>query len=290
MDDDSTTVQDDTNSSLSNLPSELLVEIFSYLPLWDKIRMQYVSPRFKHIMEVPSLWKNFVWPNYEPLPVCSVSKTLKAQGEHVRRIFFPAHVTSANILEMAQCCTKVTHLSLPRNLSLDHLEEIVHTMKYLQQLDMFVNGALMESKILATAAGMKKLTLRYDYSVLYNLESLLTQVKQQVNSLPSVINVYLPFNDYEAKNQLLQFWSTWSSKLPSFVVALYKLRIGPINLYPSIPLIKVKFGPAATPPLIKLTNHGILGLQRDTFHFTDYDRYGEVRHSITALSDGLHAV
>ena len=132
-------------------------------------------------------------------------------------------------------------------------------MKYLQQLDVSVNGALMESKILATAAGMKKLTLRYDYSVLYNLESLLTQVKQQVNSLPSVINVYLPFNDYEAKNQLLQFWSTWSSKLPSFVIALYKLRIVPINLYPSIPLIKVKFGPAATPPLIKLTNHGILG-------------------------------
>ena len=81
MDDDSTTEQDD---SLSNLPTELLVEIFSYLPLCDKIRMQYVSPRLKHIMEVPSLWNDFVWPNYEPLPVCSVSKILKAQGEHVR--------------------------------------------------------------------------------------------------------------------------------------------------------------------------------------------------------------
>ena len=90
MDDDSTTVQDDTNSYMSNLPSELLVEIFSYLPLCDKIKMRYVSPRFKHIMEVPSLWKDFVWPNYEPLSVCSVSKILKAQGEHVRRIFFPA--------------------------------------------------------------------------------------------------------------------------------------------------------------------------------------------------------
>ena len=108
MDDDSTTVQDDTNSSLSNLPSELLVEIFSYLPLCDKIKMQYVSPRFKHIMEVTSLWKDFVGCNYEPLQVCSVSKILKAQGEHVRRIFFPAHVTSANILEVTQFCTKVT--------------------------------------------------------------------------------------------------------------------------------------------------------------------------------------
>ena len=155
MDDDSTTVHDDTNSSLSNLPSELLVEIVSYLPLCDKIRMQYVSPRFKHIMEVTSLWKDFVGCNYEPLQVCSVSKILKAQGEHVRRVFFPAHLTSANILEMAQCCTKVTHLSLPRNLSLDHLEEIVHTMKHLQQLDVSVNGAHMESRLLATAAGVK---------------------------------------------------------------------------------------------------------------------------------------
>ena len=47
--------------------------------------------------------------------------------------------------------------------------------------------------------------------------------------------------------------------------------------------MKVKFGPAAIPPLIKLTYHGILGLQYDTFHFTDYDHYGEVRHSITLL-------
>ena len=101
MDDDSTTVQDDTNSFLNDLPTELLVEIFSYLPICDKIKMQYASPRFKHIMEVPSLWKDFVWPYYEPLQVCSVSKILKVQGEHVRRIFFPAHVTSANILEMA---------------------------------------------------------------------------------------------------------------------------------------------------------------------------------------------
>ena len=77
---DSTTVQDDTNSSLSNLPTVLLVEIFSYLPLCDKIRMQYFSPRFKNIMEVPSLWKDFVWNYYEPLQVCSVSKILKAQG------------------------------------------------------------------------------------------------------------------------------------------------------------------------------------------------------------------
>ena len=286
MDDDSTTVHDDANSSLSNLPAELLVEIFSYLPLCDKIRMQYVSPRFKHIMEVPSLWKHFVWPNYEPLQVCSVSKILKSQGEHVRRIFFPAHVTSANILEMVQHCTKVTHLSLPsyRNLSLVHLEEIVHTMKHLQQLDVFVHGADMKS-ILATTTGVKKLTLRYNGEK-GHFESLLQGIKQQGDNLPSVINVHVPCI-CSVENELLQFWSTWSSKLPPLEIGLYDSGIIQINLYPSIPLMKFRFGPAATPPLIKLTDHGILGY---TFHFTDYDHYGEVRHSITALSHGWRSV
>ena len=64
-------------------------------------------------MEVPSLWKNFVWPYYEPLQLCNVRKTLKAQGEHVRRISFPAHLASVDTLEMMQYSTKVTHLSLP---------------------------------------------------------------------------------------------------------------------------------------------------------------------------------
>ena len=300
MDDDSTAV-DYTNSALGNLPTELLVEIFSYLPICDKIKMQHVSPRFKHIMEVPSLWKDFLWPYYEPLQVCTVSKIIKAQGEHVRRIFFPAKLTSANILEISQCCTKVTHLSLPRNLSLDHLEEIVHTMKHLQQLDVFVNGTHKESRILATVAGVKELTLRYcwDWVSADLLKGLLAWIKQQGDSLPSVINVFAPeigrFVEH-LSSQLTHFWSTWSSKLPSFEVALYEIRglydirRAPINLYPSIPLMKIQFGPSATPPLIKLSDHGILGLQYDTIHFTDYDHYGEVRHSITVRHKHLHVV
>ena len=172
---------------------------------------------------------------------------------------------------MAQCCIKVTHLSLSRNLSLDHLEEIVHTMKYLKQLDVFVEeDPHIKSKSLAIA--------------------LLEKIKQQGNSLPSVINVYVPWIYCKAMDLLLQFWSTWSFKLPSFEVGLYEIRRVPMSLYPSIPLIKFQFGPAAIPPLIKLTDHGILGLQYDTFHFTEYDHYGEIRHSITAQCDRLHAV
>ena len=65
-------------------------------------------------------------------------------------------------------------------------------MKHLQQLDVFVNGP--NARFLATTTGMKKLTLRYDYPV-YNfnfLISLLEGIKQHRNSLPSVINIYVP--------------------------------------------------------------------------------------------------
>ena len=70
----------------------------------------------------------------------SVSNLLKSYGEHTRRMLFPDHVMPSKILEMANNCTKVTHLSLPRGnqLSLDDLEIILLTMTQLQQLDMFL--------------------------------------------------------------------------------------------------------------------------------------------------------
>ena len=139
---------------------------------------------------------------------------------------------------------------------------------------------------------MKKLTRSFDDKVdnIGSLENLLEGIKQHGNSLPSIINIYVPRSYYAAKNQLLQFWSTWSPKLPSFEVGLYDIKRVPMNLYPSIPPMKLWFGPAEKPPLIKLTDHGILGLQYDTFHFTDYDHYGEVRHSITVQCFVLYAV
>ena len=52
-------------------------------------------------------------------------------------------------------------------------------------------------------------------------------------------------------------------------------------LYPPIPLRKFQFGPVATPPLIKLSDHGILGLDKDIFYLSDYDHYSKVRLSIS---------
>ena len=95
-------------------------------------------------------------------------------GPQVRQIYFPDHVTPARILEMAHYCVKVTHLSLPQDtqLALDHLEQIVHTMTQLQQLDVFAYGNLIQEEnpmmpggcikrlLKATVGSVKELKLR----------------------------------------------------------------------------------------------------------------------------------
>ena len=68
---------------------------------------------------------------------------------------------------------------------------------------------------------------------------------------------------------------------------MYDNKNLPTNLYPPVPLRKFKFGPAATPPLIRLSSHGIVGLKFDIFHLREYDHYGTVRHAITPGLD-LH--
>ena len=132
---------------LVNLPTELLVKILFHLPIHERIRIRYVCRRFQDVCEMPLLWKKFVW-SYKPRHVCMVSNVLKVCGEQVRQIYFPDHVTPTWILEMACYCVKATHLSLPQDtqLALDHLEQIVHTMTQLQQLDVFAYGNFIQEE------------------------------------------------------------------------------------------------------------------------------------------------
>ena len=308
--DDLVKVQDDSDccwTSLVNLPTELLVIILSYLPIRDIISMQFVSQRFKEISEIPLLWKRFIWPDYEPRHVCSVSKILKAYGEHVRQIFFPSHLTPANVLEMVQCCPKVAHLSLPRHtqLSLDHLEEIVHTMTHLEQLDVFTSIIkyhpsyhVIKKLLEVTTASVRKLILKLDWPNWYVVEKLLcilVDLLKNGQPLPSVINLLIDKDDVHRSSHILESWPASIYTIASLEIGLYDIARVPMDLYPSIPLKKFQFGPAATPPLIKLSDHGILGLDKDIFYLSDYDHYGKVRLSISphwyaVIVEHLHCI
>ena len=304
------TVPDDNFywTCLTDLTTELLVIIISYLPICDKINMRYVCQRFKDVSETPLLWKNFVWPGCEPHHVRSMSALIKVCGEHVKRIFFPAHVTPIVLLEMAQCCTKVTHLSLPKytQLSLDDLEEIVRRMTHLQELDVFTYGKILQEVkgrtheglfirrlLKVTANNVKKLKLRNDS---YHPDLIVKSIElwaNQDNPLPPVIIIIT--RDWEsAVTTLFKFWSASMPKIPSLEICVYNIKIVPMSLYPSVPIRKFQFGPAAASPFIDLSDHGILNLNTIlTLHFdygkakfsvSDYNHYGEVRYSITPFA------
>ena len=305
-------VQDDSNycTSLMILPTELLVMILSYLSIHDIISMQFVSQRFKEISETPSLWKTFVWPDYEPPHVCSVSKALKTHGEHVRQIFFHAHVTLVNILEMIHYCPKVTHLGLPRktHLSPDNLKEIVYTMTHLEQLDVFtssircglshhesINNFKQLFKI--TTGRVKNLTLKFDWdegenycdyvdSFEYVVYILITLLENN-HPLPSIINLLICDQGLTLRSsryERLESCLASSYTIASLEIGFYDITRVPMDLYPSIPLRKFQFGPAAKPPFVKLSDHDILGLDKDVFFLSNYDHYDNLKASLSVSS------
>ena len=57
--------------NLLSLPTELLVYIISFLSsLSDKEKLRYVSRWMRCVIEgTPSLWKEFVWPDYDSYAV-----------------------------------------------------------------------------------------------------------------------------------------------------------------------------------------------------------------------------
>ena len=85
----------------------------------------------------------------------------------------------------------------------------------------------------------------------------------------------------ESKKVNYDFWSELSSKLVSFEIGLYDNKRIPMNLYLPMPLRKFQFGPAATPPLIKLNDHGITDLR--ICYLNEYDLGGTVRYTISPI-------
>ena len=296
-------------NSLANLPTELLVKVMSYLAISGKIQIGCVSRRFKAISETPSLWK-LLRLDYEFRHAASLNYTLKASGEHVRRIFLSSHMTPEIVLEMARCCVNVTHLSLPRStqLYLDHLEELVRVITGLQQLVMFTGDIKCQfqpeqshSKLIkrfirftAVSCSVKKLTLRIDRSSRQKdvnelklcdpiaVIRVLEELANEGLTLPPVINLLINDDYVNTSNQFLESWSAHSYAVASCEIYLYSIKRVPVDLYPSMPLRKFRFGPvvARPDPFIKLSEHGILGLEYDVFYLIEYDHLGLKRFSI----------
>ena len=212
-------------------------------------------------------------------------------------------MTPVNILEMTHYCPKVTHLSLPRytQLSLDHLKEILHKMTHLEKLDVFTSSIkypsshkdIIEQLLKVTTASVRKLVIKIDLSC-PNTHTVIDVFKKLLKNadhpLPSVINILMNEGDIAHSSGILESWPGSSYTIASLEIRLYDIARVPMDVYPSIPLRKFQFGPAAKPPLIKLSDHGILGLDEDIFYLSDYDHYGKARLSVSPKYEYLDLV
>ena len=97
------------------------------------------------------------------------------------------------------------------------------------------------------------------------------------NPSPSNIDIFT-MTTKEVTSEL--FWCCYqyhSTPLQSFKIGLYNYGMTTMDL----------FGPAATPPLIQLSAHGIVGLEHNVFHLNEYCHNGTIRHVIIPRHD-LH--
>ena len=117
--------------------------------------------------------------------------------------------------------------------------------------------------------------------VVEELLDILENLIKNDHQLPSVINLLFDNKDVLRSSDILESWPSSSYTVGSLEIGLYDIARVSMDLYPSIPLMKCRFGPVATPPLIKLSDHSILGLDKDIFYLSDYDHYGKVRLSVS---------
>ena len=254
--------------------------------------IRHVSQRFRHVSKMSLLWKEFIWHDYKPHHVCSVSKVLEEHGEHVRRIFFPAHLMPTQVLKMVCDCTLVTHLSLPRytQVTLDDLKNIVHILTRLHQLDVFADDHFIQrdgdsqhikgllSLLKNTVKELKLHVVDYSEAVIESI----TEMASQGYHLP-IINIFADCTTFS----LLPLWEGLHSnhELLSFEISLYDDKPIAMNLYPHIPLEKFKFGSSASVAahFILLNHYGMIGLKRTLFHLSEYDSCGTVKHTLTQV-------
>ena len=89
------------------------------------------------------------------------------------------------------------------------------------------------------------------------------------------------YEDDIVYSNILESCLASSYTIASLEIGLYDIARVPMD---AIPLRKFQLGPAAKPPpliIVKLSDHGILGLDKDIFYSSDYDHYGKARLSVS---------
>ena len=162
MDQDQDNSHEESHVNLLTLPTELLVYIISFLSLLhDRVILRYVSRQLRcAVEEIPSLWKEFVWPYYDSHEECNVKEMLKLCGQYIKVLSFPYCILPSALVEMLKYCNNVQHLSLPSTkLDPEQLQKIIHHMGCLQTLEIKVDYDSDIKQLFSNTSHLKEITI-----------------------------------------------------------------------------------------------------------------------------------
>ena len=282
------------NRNILSLPVELLVCIVSFLTnVRDKVKLRYVSQRFRSISETPSLWRKFFWPYYDHLEERCLSNVLKTCGRNIVELSFPHHVMPSKLVKFLQHCGNIKHLSLSHEtkLSTEQLTKVLQSMVYLSVLN--IRLSIPFSSLLQLTSRVEELTVYVKEGHADEWFDILHEWVVNINA-PKNLNVV--FNDHylvRLKVDLLHSWSQWNMDMPATRTAClrfyaYETRYLPMNLSLSLPVFQLQYGRTTYSPIVKASKFGLLGLTTDSLLLTDCIYEGKAMHKVKlcSLPDG----
>ena len=266
-----------------SLPVELLVFIVSFLVLVkDKVKLRYVSRRFRRISETPSLWRKFVWHSYDFREERCLHNLFKICGNHIVRLSFPDHVMASKLVKFLQHCGNVRHLSLPQEtkLSLEQLTNILQHMECLSVLKVRLSSEMSYISLLQLISNVEDLTVYFrehhpNYWYLHMLHEWVVNknAPKNLNLVGFLYHDTLMLSDSLLLG-LIDIWPQWNADVPAGRVACLRLFMYvsmhlPLSLSYTSPLLQLQYGEGIHLPLVKATKFGLLGLREDLLLLTN---------------------
>ena len=260
--------EEEPDYNLLALPVEILVYIFSLLPLTrDKARLRYVSRRTRLVSDTPSLWTEFVWPHYTTREERCVNGILKACGGYVKQLSFPNRAPVPwKLVKMVKYCQNVAHLSIRTCLSDKKLEKIVENMAHLQKLEVHWKPHLITPLLLIAAKlQLVELTMYRHFGYDDDLEDIHYYWVEELVTLHCtlpILNVVTKVCPYVIEC-LVYEWPRWNHMIPpgwTANVKLYNSLKVPPNVSLAVPDMQLQFGQSATLPFVKASDFGLFGI------------------------------
>ena len=273
--------------NLLSLPLELLVCILSCLTTRDKVKIRNVSQRLRVASETPSLWSDFVWPFYDYREEHFLMNVLTVHRSHIKRLILrPSHMTPSIFFDMLSCCERLTHLSLPPNISVD-CEELMNIAVHMKHLEILEVKLVTEIKPFLQIVGLKELTV-YVPGEYHERCNAWVQEWMENSYIPYGLNVVTEMFDYDDEVQFFKSLLRWNhtplSGYTSFFRLYYDVSVVPLNLFPSLPQFQLTFGQTVTLPFVKTSSHGLLGLDRDILVLTNCTCNGRTVYKAECVS------